>query len=123
VTGIRIFLKKRGNAMSESESHKRAKNKAAGNKGQTEAPLPRGRRLDALTGDGKKATEIERNPDPAKLEKAARRLKASKAPIKVLKVPQPNMDAAAAAMRAAGVSGDVTNLGGTKTQKVRAPRK
>ena len=33
------------------------------------------------------------------------------------------MEAAAAAMRAAGVSGDVENLGGTKSRKVRAPKK
>jgi len=109
--------------MTESQGHKRAKNKAAGGKGQTEVPLPGGRSLDALTGDGKKATEIERSGDPAKLQMAARRLKASKAPERVLKVPQPDMDAAAAAMRAAGVSGNVTNLSDTKTRKVRAPKK
>lgn len=35
--------------MSESESHKRAKNKAAGRNGKNEAPLSNGRRLDAQT--------------------------------------------------------------------------
>jgi hypothetical protein len=109
--------------MAESKTHKGAKTKAAGKGGQTEVPLPGGRSLDALTGDGKKATEIERSGEPAKLQTAARRLKASKAPEKVLKVPQNDMEAAAAAMRAVGVSGDVTNLSGTKTRKVRAPKK
>jgi len=109
--------------MTESKSHKGAKNKAAGKGGQTEVPLSRNRRLDALTAGGNKATEVERGSAPAQLEKAARRLRDSEATKKVLKVPQPNMDAAAAAMRAVGVSGDVTNLGGTKTQKVRAPKK
>lgn len=109
--------------MTESESHKRAKNKAAGAKGQTEAPLPGNRFLDALTAGAGHATEVERSGDPAQLEKAARRLKASKAPQKTLKVPHADIDAAAAAMRAAGVSGNVENLSGTKSRKVRAPKK
>ena len=108
--------------MTESESHRRAKNKAAGKKGQTEVPLPGIRSLDALTSDGRKANEVERSGDPAKLQMAARRLKASKTPERALKVPQKDMEAAAAAMRAAGVSGDVTNLSGTKSREVR-PRK
>ncbi len=109
--------------MAESESHKRAKSKAAGKKGKTEAPLPGKRKLDALTAGGKHATEIERGGTPALLEKAARRLKGSEAPKKTLKVPQKDMEAAAAAMRAAGVSGKVENLGGTKSRNVRAPKK
>ena len=109
--------------MAESESHKRAKSKAAGKDGQTEVPLPRKRRLDAITAGDNKATEVERGAAPAQLEKAARRLRDSEAPKKVLKVPQPNMDAAAAAMRAVGVSGTVENIGGTKRRKVSAPKK
>jgi len=109
--------------MAESESHKRAKNKAAGKKGQTEVPLPGKRRLDALTAGGGTATEIERSPDPAQLQKAIRRLKASEAPKKVLKVPQPHMDMAAAAMRAAGVSGKVENIKGTQSRQVGARKK
>lgn len=105
--------------MAESESHCRAKSAAAGPNGQTEVPLPGGRRLDALSADGKKATEIERSGDPALLQKAARRLAASEAPQRVLKVPQPDMPAAAEAMRAAGVSGTLTNLSGTKKQRIR----
>lgn len=109
--------------MAESESHKKTKNKAAGKGGQTEVPLPRKRRLDALTAGGDRATEIERSRNPALLEKAARRLKASDAPKKVLKVPQADMDAAAAAMRKEGISGTVENLSGTKRYKIRAPKK
>src|SRR5229473_4233941 len=45
--------------MSESSSHRRAKNQAAGKNGQTEVPLPGGRRLDARTPTGR-AIEIER---------------------------------------------------------------
>ena len=109
--------------MPESKSHKGAKTKAAGKGGKTEVPLPRKRRLDALTAGGGHATEIERSGDPDQLKKAARRLKYSGAPQKTLKVPHEDMDAAAAAMREAGVSGTVENLGGTKSRKVRPPKK
>ena len=109
--------------MSESTSHSKAKNKAAGKGGKTEVPLTHNRRLDALTKDGKKATEVERSGDPAMLEKAARRLNASKAPQKVLQVPNPDITAAAGAMRKVGVSGTVKNLGGTKSRSVRPPKK
>jgi len=106
--------------MAESDSHKRAKSKAAGKTGQTEVQLPRNRKLDALTAGGRHATEVERSGAPSLLEKAARRLKASEAPKKTLKVPHGDMDAAAEAMRAAGVSGKVENLSGTKSRNVRA---
>ncbi|AEB08504.1 hypothetical protein [Desulfobacca acetoxidans] len=109
--------------MGETESHKKAKTKAAGKKGETEVQLSGNRRLDALTASGKRATEIERSGDAAKLEKAARRLKASEAPQKVLKVPQTDMDVAVAAMRAIGVSGNVENLSGTKSKKIRISKK
>ncbi len=105
--------------VSESHSHRNAKNKAAGNGGTTEAPLPGNRRLDALTADKNKAIEVERSGDPAKLEKAARRLGASKALQKVLQVPQPDMQAATDAMRKVGIPGTVKNLGGTKSRRVR----
>jgi len=71
--------------MPESDSHKRAKSKAAGQAGKTEAPLRGNRRLDALT--SRKAIEIERSGTMAGLEKAARRLKDSGRPQKVLQVP------------------------------------
>lgn len=103
--------------MSESQSHKRAKAKAAGPSGQTEQPLPGNRRLDAAT--TRRATEIERSGSPEKLEEAAKRLKASGKPQKVLQVPQHDMADAVEAMRRAGVSGTVKNMGGTKRRSVR----
>lgn len=108
--------------MPESKSHKIAKNKAAGKTGQTEVPLSGKRRLDALTASGIHATEIERSGNPAQLKKAARRLKASEAPKKTLKVPHKDMDAATDAMRAVGVTGTIENLGGTQSRKVRPPK-
>ena len=109
--------------MSETKSHTDAKNKAAGKNGQTEVPLSRNRRLDALTQSGHRATEVERSGNDALLQKAARRLDASGAAQKVLQVPQKDMPAAAKAMRNTGVSGTVKNLGGTKSQSVRSSKK
>jgi len=104
--------------MTESVSHSRAKNKAAGKDGQTEVPLSRNRRLDALSSGGR-ATEVERSGNLDNLSKAALRLKASGAPRKILQVPEKDMKTAVAAMRKAGVSGTVKNLGGTKNRSVR----
>ena len=70
--------------MAETESHKKAKGQAAGRSGKTEVPLSRGRRVDAATSS--RATEVERSGDPAKLQQAARRLRASRKPQKVLQV-------------------------------------
>ena len=106
--------------MAESESHRRAKSKAAGKDGQTERPLPRGRRLDALSKGGR-ATEVERSGNPGLLVKAAARLKVSGAPQRVLQVPQKDMTKAAAAMRSVDTGGTVKNMSGTKRQHV--PRK
>ncbi len=88
--------------MAETDSHKKAKGHAAGRGGQTEVPLSRGRRLDAQTASGHRATEVERSGSPSKLEQAARRLRASDASQKVLQVPNHHMDQAAAAMRSDG---------------------
>ncbi|MBF0486793.1 MAG: hypothetical protein HQK98_01405 [Nitrospirae bacterium] len=60
--------------MSESQSHKNAKNEAAGKGGKTEVPLPGDRRLDAITRDGKCATEIERGGNTESIEQAIKRL-------------------------------------------------
>ena len=98
--------------MSESDSHKRAKTKAAGQAGKTEAPLRGNRRLDAATPG--KAIEIERSGAMAGLEKAAKRLKDSGKPQKVLQVPQKDMAKAAKAMRKIGAGGTVKNMSGTK---------
>jgi hypothetical protein len=106
--------------MPESQSHKRAKSKAAGKSGQTEKQISHNRRLDAATAN--KAIEVERSGSMKGLEKAARRLKASKKPQRVLQVPQKDMDMAAQAMRNLKMGGTVKNMGGTKSRSVR-PKK
>jgi hypothetical protein len=103
--------------MAETPSHKRAKGAAAGQSGKKEAPLSRGHRLDAATPS--KATEIERSGFMSNLQKAARRLKESGKPQKVLQVPQNDMDKAAHAMRSIGVKGTVKNMTGTKRRSIR----
>jgi hypothetical protein len=107
--------------MSESESHKRAKSKAAGKSGQTEKQISQNRRLDAVTAN--KAIEVERSGSIQGLEKAALRLKASGKPQKVLQVPQNDMDKAAQALRNLNLGGTVKNMGGTKSRSVRPKRK
>ncbi len=108
--------------MPETPSHRRAKSKAAGPGGRTEVPLPGGKRLDARTQGGGRATEVERSGSAQGLAAAARRLKQSGAPQKVLQVPQKDMDAAAAAMRKVRVGGTVKNMAGSQRRSVR-PRK
>lgn len=102
--------------MGETQSHKRAKAKAAGRAGKTEAPLKGGRRLDAAR--KKTATEVERSGSEAALKKAAQRLKSSRKKQKVLQVPQKDMPKAAKAMRDVGVGGSVKNMTGTKRRSV-----
>jgi hypothetical protein len=102
--------------MAESTTHKRAKSKAAGKSGRTEVPISRGRRLDAVTGS--KAIEIETSGQPARLERAAQRLKASRKTSHVLVVPQRDMRKAAVAMRSVRTSGTVRNLSGTHSNTV-----
>lgn len=108
--------------MAETNAHRRAKRKAAGFRGRTEVPVSGNRRLDALTRRGHRATEVERSGTPAGLRAAAQRLKRSRAPEKVLQVPQWNMNAAARAMRQVGIGGTVKNMGDTKRRRVRPPR-
>jgi len=103
--------------MSESQSHKRAKSKAAGEKGKTEVKTTGNRRIDAVT--KKKATEVERSGNQKSLEKAASRLKSSRKPQKVLQVPQKDMSKAAAAMKKTGTKGTVKNMSRTKKRSVR----
>ena len=102
--------------MTESKSHERAKNKAAGKSGETEVEISGGRRVDAMT--QKRAIEIERSGTAEGLRKAARRLRDSGAPQKVLQVPQKDMPEAAEAMKEAGVGGTIKNIGGTKSRSV-----
>lgn len=102
--------------MAETPSHKHAKGAAAGRRGETEVPLSRRRRLDAAT--QKKATEVERSGSQSNLEKAARRLKASGKPQKVLQVPQQDIPKAVKAMRKVGTNGTVKNMSGSKRRSV-----
>ena len=102
--------------MTESKSHERAKNRAAGKSGETEVKIPGGRRVDAMTQS--RATEIERSGTPEALRRAAQRLKASGAPQKVLQVPQKDMPKAAEAMKGVGIGGTIKNIGGTKSRSV-----
>jgi hypothetical protein len=103
--------------MAETKSHKRAKAKAAGRTGQTEKPIRGRRRLDAAT--PRRATEVERSGTVGGLRKAARRLRDSGKPERVLQVPQKDMDKASRAMREVGASGTVKNMSGTKRRSVR----
>ena len=102
--------------MPESNSHKNAKNRAAGKSGRTEVPLSNSCRLDALAGS--RATEVERSGNAQLLAKAARRLRSSHASQKVLQVPQHDMKKAAKAMREVGVHGTVKNMKGSKRKPV-----
>lgn len=101
----------KGFTMSKSEAHKRAQQKAAGKNGSTEKKLKNGKKLDALSSNGKRATEIERNGN---FKEAVSRLKSSGANQKVLQVPHKDMNSAIKAMQDAGVSGTVKNMSGTK---------
>jgi len=102
--------------MGKSQSHRRAQRRAAGKQGRTEVPLRSGRILDAKR--SKTATEVERSGKPPQLRQAARRLRQSGAPRKVLQVPQQHMDKAAEAMRKEKAHGSVKNMSGTKRRSV-----
>lgn len=101
--------------MSKSNSHKRLQAKAAGKNGQTEVPLKGGKKLDALTANGKRATEVERCGD---FKNAVKRLKSSGAKQKVLQVPQKDLKRAEKAMKDADLKGTVKNLSGTYRKSV-----
>jgi len=101
--------------MSKSKSHKNAQIKAAGKNGTTEVKIKGNQRLDALTKNGKRATEIERNGNHFD---AANRLKNSEANQKILQVPQKDMKKAVEAMKKVGVKGSVKNMTGTKRYSV-----
>ena len=90
--------------------------------GLSEAPRARRRRLKRRLAE-RKAHEVHRSTSLASLERAAKRLKSSRAAERVLVVPQWNMDIAVDAMRRAGVSGVVTNLCGTRRQRVEVGEK
>ncbi len=99
----------------------RANRGGAGRSGTTEKPISGGRRLDATT--EKTATEVELSGSNTGLLKAARRLRDSGKPQKVLQVPQKDMPKAATAMRKVGIGGTVKNMGGTKRRSISKPTK
>lgn len=103
--------------MAESESHKRAKRKAAGKSGTTEKKLRSGKRLDAIT--KKKATEVERSGSRQGLRKAAKRLRESGKSQKVLIVPHKDIERGIDAMKRENISGTVRNIKGSKRTSVR----
>jgi len=113
--GVQRFEKKEF-VMSETNSHKRAKSKAAGGSGNTEVRVKGNMKIDAVR--KKTATEIERSGTDGGLTKAARRLKISGKPQKVLQVPHKDMAKAVKAMKKIGVGGTVKNMGGTKRRSV-----
>lgn len=101
--------------MAEKSTHKRIKSKVAGKSGRKEVPIKGRRRLDVMTKH--KAVEIERG-GPSRIEKAARRLKASRKSQKVLIVPLKSMSKARKVMRKVSVSGTVRNISGSKRSYV-----
>lgn len=103
--------------MAETPAHQRAKAKAAGRGGSKEVKIGR-KRLDALTSSKKRVTEVERSGNMKSLKAAARRLKATRAPQKVLQVPNQNMPKAKEAMKSEKVKGTVKNMSETKRWSV-----
>jgi hypothetical protein len=101
-----------------TQSHKKAQAKAAGKGGKKEVKLRGGKKLDALSKTGKKATEVERSGNKKALEKAATRLKLRRSKQKVLQVPQKDMNKAALAMKKVGTKGTVKNMAGTKRKSI-----
>lgn len=100
--------------MSETKSHQKAKNQAAGKGGKTEVPLTHGRRLDALTRDGKKATEVERSGISKGIKKAIKRLDDSGAPNKELRVPSKDIPKAKSITAKESPKVSVRNMQGSK---------
>lgn len=101
-----------------SRSHLDAQRRAAGKHGYTEVPLPSGRRLDALTASGHRATEVERSGRGSRIVAAISRLIESGSKQRVLRVPEWDLHYAADIMVALGVTGTVKNLRGTKSISV-----
>jgi len=97
--------------MPESQSHKRAKGKAA----KKEVPIKGGRRLDALRGNN--AIEVERGGTKALINKALSRLDTQKSKNKILRVPQKDMNTSAELAKKKGIHVTITNLSKTRRKK------
>jgi len=91
--------------------HRKLQKKIAGRTGILEYPI-NGYRLDVLTNN--KAYEIERTGNPNRIEKALRRLAMIRKPIKILKVPNKDLEKALRIARKKGVKVTISNLSGTK---------
>ena len=100
--------------MTASESHKRLKSQAAG---KSETKLKSGKRLDSAS--PKRATEIERSGTTQGLGKAVDRLKESRKPQKVLRVPNNDLQKAVKIAKEKRYKGLITNLGGTKRRNLK----
>ena len=98
--------------MTESLSHKKGKGSAA----KTEIPISGNRRLDAIRGNF--AIEVERGGTPKKIDQALSRLKTQANKLKILRVPQSNMNMALEQARKKNISVTVTNMSKTKRRKV-----
>jgi hypothetical protein len=110
---VRVYLK--GMLMSKSPTHKNAQSKAAGKNGTTEAKIKGNQRIDAISANKKRATEVERSGN---LNDAVSRLKNSGASQKILQVPQKDMKRAAETMKQSGIKGTIKNMSGTKRKSV-----
>lgn len=107
--------------MPESKKHEELKRKEAGKEGKKEAPLKRGGRLDVAT--PRKAVEIQMETSQKGLQEAAKRLKRSRKPQKVLVVLKPkDVPKAAAAMRKEGVGGTARTPDGSRRISVKKPK-
>lgn len=109
--------------MSRRNSRELHKFYDADEQGPVEARSARRRRMTEKAEGVGITMEVERSNAANHLERAAKRLKSMPADQRVLKVPQWNMGKAAAAMRKAGVSGVVSNLSGTRKQRVSAKQR
>lgn len=98
------------------QRHTGIKRRLAGPSGKVEKPLPGGRKLDVRRQNV--AIEIERSGQPARLRLAAQRLATQNNAAKRLQVPQPDMEKAIAAAKAAGVTLTVENLSRTRRRRV-----
>jgi len=97
--------------MAESRSHRQGK----GNAARKEVPIRGGRRLDAIR--GRFAIEVERGGTRKKIDQALSRLRTQRNKRKILRVPQPDMNLAAARARRKKVNVTVTNLLKSKRRK------
>ncbi len=101
--------------MTKSNAHKQAQIKAAGKNGVIEYKLSNGKKLDAMSKNKKRATEVERCGN---FTEAIKRLKISGASSCCLQVPQKDMKKAEDAMKKAGLKGVIKNMCGSKRKSV-----